>query len=265
MYDKKVGSQDVEQNTKENSIGVDIGVDNLATVTSDNPTIKPIIVNGRCVKSINQYYNKKLAEIKSEYSRHGRKSGRKSLALSRKRKFKIDDYFHKMSRTLVNWCCENDIGKVFVGHNPDWKQEVNIGKVNNQNFVQIPFERFIQMLKYKCEEVGITVEIVNEAYTSKCSALDNEEICKHDAYVGKRIKRGLFKTKTGCAVNADVNGSLNILRKGLGHDFEIGNLVFNPHKIKHESGDASIRKPVGRGSVLDPFNGNINKEDDEHE
>ena len=265
VYDKKVGSQDVEQNTKENSIGVDIGVDNLATVTSDNPTIKPIIVNGRCVKSINQYYNKKLAEIKSEYSRHGRKSGRKSLALSRKRKFKIDDYFHKMSRTLVNWCCENDIGKVFVGHNPDWKQEVNIGKVNNQNFVQIPFERFIQMLKYKCEEVGITVEIVNEAYTSKCSALDNEEICKHDAYVGKRIKRGLFKTKTGCAVNADVNGSLNILRKGLGHDFEIGNLVFNPHKIKHESGDASIRKPVGRGSVLDPFNGNINKEDDEHE
>lgn len=259
IYEKKEGNQNVE-NTKENSIGIDIGVDNHATVTSDNPAIRPIIVNGRCVKSINQFYNKKLAEIKSEYSKHNRKSGRKLRTLSRKRKFKIDDYFHKMSRMLVNWCCKNNIGKVFIGHNPGWKQDANVGKVNNQNFVQIPFERFVQMIKYKCEEVGITVEIVNESYTSKCSALDNEEICKHDVYAGKRIKRGLFKTRTGCVVNADVNGSLNILRRGLGYDFKIGNIVFNPHKIRHEPGDTFERKPVGRGSVLDPLNGSIHKE-----
>lgn len=256
VYDKKVGSQNVA-NTKENSIGIDIGVDNLATVTSDNPAIKPIIVNGRCVKSVNQYYNKKLAELKSEYLKHGRKSGEKSLKLSRKRKFKIDDYFHKMSRKIVNWCVENDVGKVFVGHNSGCKQNVNMGKTNNQNFVQIPFDRFIQMLKYKMDEVGIRLEMVNEAYTSKCSALDNEPIEKHDEYLGKRVKRGLFKTRTGKLVNADVNGSINILRLGLGHDFEIGFSNLNPTLI-NEVRDAFVRKPADRGSVPDPFDGSIN-------
>ena len=257
VYDKKVGSQNVE-NTKENSVGIDIGVDNLATITSDKPEVKPIIVNGRCVKSINQYYNKKLAELKSEYSKHGRKSGEKSLKLSKKRKFKIDDYFHKMSRKIVNWCVKNDVGKVFVGHNSGWKQHVSIGKVNNQNFVQIPFDRFIQMLKYKMDEAGIRLKMVNEAYTSKCSALDNEPIEKHDEYLGKRVKRGLFKTRTGKLINADVNGSLNILRLGLEYDFEMSISNLNP-TIINEVRDASTRKPTDRGSVPDPFDGSINE------
>ena len=252
VYDKKEGKQNVEQNTKENSVGIDIGVDNLATITSDKPGIKPIIVNGRCVKSINQYYNKKLAKLKSEYSKHGRKSGEKSLKLSRKRKFKIDDYFHKMSRKIVNWCIENNVGKVFVGHNFGWKQDVSIGKVNNQNFVQIPFDRFIQMLKYKMNETGIHLETMNEAYTSKCSALDNETIEKHDEYLGKRVKRGLFKTMTGKLVNADINGSLNILRLGLKRNFNIDFSNLNPTLI-NEVRDVSIRKPTDRGSVPDPF------------
>lgn len=258
VYNKKVGSQNVT-NTKKNSVGIDLGVDNLATITSDKPGVKPIIVNGRCVKSINQYYNKKLGELKSEYSKHGRKSGEKSLKLSRKRKFKIDDYFHKMSRQIVNWCVDNDVGKVFIGHNSGWKQHANIGKVNNQNFVQIPFDRFIQMLKYKMAEAGIRLEIVNEAYTSKCSAIDNEPIEKHDEYLGRRVKRGLFKTKTGKLVNADVNGSLNILRLGLKYDFEVDFSNLNPRLI-NEVRDASTRKPADRGSVLDPLNENINKE-----
>ena len=238
-------------NMKQHSAGIDIGVDNLATVTSDNPALKPIIVNGRCVKSVNQFYNKKLASLKAKYSRHGRRMGKKSRKLALKRKLKVDDYFHKVSRMLVSWCIENNVGNVFVGHNPGWKQEVKMGKINNQNFIQIPFERFVSMLRYKLEEVGIALQIVNEAYTSKCSALDNEEISKHDVYLGKRVKRGLFKTSAGKLVNADVNGSLNILRRGLGHDFEIGKVVFNPIKLKHESRNASARKPASRGSVLD--------------
>lgn len=258
VYDKKVGSQNVA-NTKENSVGIDIGVDNLATITSDKQGVKPIIVNGRCVKSINQYYNKKLAKLKSEYSKHGRKFGEKSLKLSRKRRFKIDDYFHKMSRKIVNWCSENDVGKVFVGHNSGWKQDVSIGKVNNQNFVQIPFDRFIQMLKYKMDEAGIHLETMNESYTSKCSALDNEPIEKHDEYIGKRVKRGLFKMRNGKLINADVNGSLNILRLGLKHDFEIDFSNLNPTLI-NEVRNTSTWKLVDRGSVPDPFDGSINEE-----
>ena len=255
VYEKGVSeyvNEAKKRNTRQYNVGIDIGVDNLATVTSDNPGTKPIIVNGRCVKSVNQFYNKKLAELKSTYSKHGIKSGRKSRKIALKRKNKVDDYFHKASRMLATWCVENNVGNVFVGHNPGWKQKSDIGKVNNQNFVQIPFERFVSMLRYKLEEVGIELGIVNEAYTSKCSALDNEKICKHDVYTGKRVKRGLFKTSAGKLVNADVNGSLNILRKGLGHDFEIGKGVFNPIKLKHETCDASVRKPTGRGSVLDP-------------
>ena len=139
---------------------------------------------------------------------------------------------HKASRRIVDYCILNNIGKLFIGHNSGWKQECDMRKQNNQNFVQIPFNKLIQMLQYKCEEIGITVELINEAYTSKCSSLDNEVVGKHDVYCGKREKRGLFRSSKGKLLNADVNGSLNILRCGLKNNFDISNKIFNPHRLK---------------------------------
>ena len=113
----------------------------------------------------------------------------------------------------MNHLVSNNINTLVIGYNKNWKQDINIGKVNNQKFVNIPFLKFINLLNYKCELEGIRVIINEESYTSKCSFLDNEEICKHDVYKGKRIKRGLYKSSNGKLINSDVNGSLNILRK----------------------------------------------------
>ena len=122
----------------------------------------------------------------------------------------------------MNQLVSNGVATVVIGHNKEWKQDINIGKSNNQKFVQIPHSMFINILKYKCELEGITVIIREESYTSKCSFFDNEEICKHTEYKGKRIKRGLFRTSSGRFVNADLNGALNILRKEIPNAFSYG-------------------------------------------
>ena len=128
----------------------------------------------------------------------------------------LNDYLHKASRYIVNQLVSNNINTLVIGYNKGWKQDANIGKVNNQKFVQIPHLKFVEMLEYKCKLVGITVIRQQEAYTSKCSFMDNEQIKKHKEYVGKRVKRGLFKTRNGKLINADVNGSLNILKNAVG-------------------------------------------------
>ena len=120
-----------------------------------------------------------------------------------------------------------------MGYNEQWKQGVNIGRVNNQNFVQIPYFKVIQMLTYKCEKHGINFKTNEESYTSKCSFLDNEEITKHDVYLGKRIKRGLFQSATNTLINADVNGSYNILKKAVPNVFNNGieGVAVHPYRI----------------------------------
>ena len=133
--------------------------------------------------------------------------------LTLKRNNKISDYLHKSSRFIVNYCVKNDISNIVVGYNKEWKQEINIGKRNNQNFVNIPHQKLIYMLEYKSKLEGINFIQNEESYTSKCSALDLEPICKHDKYLGKRTKRGLFVSFKGIKINADLNGALNILRK----------------------------------------------------
>ena len=148
-----------------------------------------------------------------------------------KRTCKIKDYLHKTSRRVVELMEQNNIGTCFIGHNKDWKQEINIGSRNNQNFVSIPYSLLINMLKYKIEEKGGQLIELNESYTSKCSFLDNEEICKHDSYKGKRVKRGLFLSKNKKALNADINGSLNILKRGMGYSFKFEDTFFRPEKI----------------------------------
>ena len=154
--------------------------------------------------------------------------------LSNKRNNKVNDYLHKASKYIVSDLQSKCITTLIIGKNMGWKTQCNIGKQNNQNFVQIPHSRFIDMLIYKCEKVGITVKLQEESYTSKCSFLDMEEICKHDTYFGKRVKRGVYISKNSVIINADVNGSYNILRKAIPSVFRHGieGFVVSPLVVK---------------------------------
>ncbi len=209
------------------------------------------------MKSINQFYNKRLAELNEIYSRHKIHTGKSLRKLNFKRSMKIADYMHKASRRIVDWCIIHDVKNLYIGHNDGWKQNCDMSKSANQNFVQIPFNMLISQLKYKLEEVGISCSMVNEAYSSKCSALDNESVGKHDEYCGKRIKRGLFRSKAGMLVNADVNGSLNILKIGSRNDqIDTPRSVFNPIKLEDINEIREVAyfrwQPADRGSVLEP-------------
>jgi putative transposase len=213
---------------------IDLGVNNLTTLTTNISELNPLIINGKIIKSINQQFNKRKSKIQSELKKnHNKYNSKKLNNLQLKRDNKIKDYLHKTSRIVVNYLLNNNINTLVVGYNKEWKTGINIGKVNNQKFVNIPYSNLISMLEYKCKLGGINIIINEESYTSKCSSLDFEPICKKEEYMGKRIKRGLFRTKKGKLINSDVNGSLNIGRKVIGDVFipsDIG-FVFNPIKI----------------------------------
>ncbi len=201
--------------------GIDLGLNNLATLVSNKPGFVPRLINGRALKSINQWYNKRRAELQAQMQ--GKQfSSRQLERITDKRNRRITHLLHTASRRIVDLLVREGIGTLVIGHNPAWKQEVKMGKRNNQQFVQIPHARFIQMLTYKCELVGIQVLITEESYTSKCSFLDNEPIGKHEQYMGKRVKRGLFRTSSGKSLNADVNAAYNIIRKVLPDAFAEG-------------------------------------------
>lgn len=218
IYNKQIDNLELN---KDNIISIDIGLNNLATITSNKEGFKPLIINGRTLKSINQYYNKKQAKLHSFIGNKGKSN--KLTKLTNKRNNKISDYIHKASRKIIDICIFNDIGQIIIGKNKQWKQEINIGSKNNQAFVNIPHSIFIDMICYKAKLFGIDVILTEESYTSKCSFLDNEPICKHETYLGKRVKRGLFKSSKGIKINADCNGSLNILRKVI-PNFNINNI-----------------------------------------
>lgn len=201
-----------------NYLGVDLGLNNLASCVSNNGLC--FIVNGKPLKSINQYYNKKVSFLKSKL-KDNKQVSKQIISLTNKRNNKIKDYLHKASRILINQVVSNGINTIVIGHNKYWKQEINIGKRNNQNFVSIPFNTFISMISYKATLEGINVKIVEESYTSKCSFLDNEDVCKHDSYKGRRVKRGLFNTSLGRIINADINGAFNIIRKSAKESFDV--------------------------------------------
>lgn len=212
---------------------IDSGLNNLATLTFSNGKT-PLIINGRPLKSINQYYNKKKSFLLSELEvKQKHKTSKNISKLTFKRNNKINDYLHKSSRLLVNSLVSNQVGKLIIGKNTGQKQNINIGRVNNQNFTQIPIFRFLDMVAYKARLEGIEVVWQEESYTSKCSFLDNERIQKHETYMGKRIKRGLFKTHTGHLLNADVNGSYNIMKKAIPNVFSDGieGFAVNPVKL----------------------------------
>lgn len=212
---------------------IDLGVNNLATVTTNLEEDKPLVVDGRKVKSINHHYNKLKAKYQSQIPTYKLvKSTKRLRRIETKRENKINDYFHKSSRFIVNHLVSKGVNTLIIGKNNEWKQDTMLGRVGNQNFVQIPFNKFISMLEYKCWLVGIDVKLITEEYTSKCSFLDNEEIGKHDIYMGKRKHRGLFVSSTSKTINADVNGSYNILRKCKPNAFDakgVQGVVVHPH------------------------------------
>lgn len=200
---------------------IDFGVNNLMAVTFNDA--RPFIVNGRPLKSINQYYNKTLARLKSHQKNDNRQiNSRKIRTLTNKRNNKVKDYMHKASRMVVNHLVSNQVNTLVIGKTKGWKQDINNGSQNNQNFVQIPFSTLTEMLAYKCAMAGINVILQEESYTSKASFLDGDPIpvykkgdgAKH-LFSGRRVGRGLYETKDGRRVNADVNGSLNIMRKAV--------------------------------------------------
>ncbi len=197
--------------------GIDIGMNNLVALTSNKPGFRSVLVNGRPVKSMNQWYNKRKAELQSILRRKG--TTKRIKHLTNKRNRRIDHYMHTASKRIVDLLVKEGIGVLCIGKNDAWKQEANMGKRTNQNFVQIPHARFIQMLTYKAQLVGIRVEVTEESYTSKASLLDLDPLpvrtngAESHTFSGKRIKRGLYRAKDGRTINADINGSGNIIRK----------------------------------------------------
>jgi putative transposase len=216
VYEAGVEKQ-VEQTGE--MLGIDFGLNNLAACVSS--TGKSFIVDGRRIKSINQWYNKCNAKLQSIKDFRGIKGlTNQQATLLDKRNHRINDYLNKSSRFIVEWCRTNGISKIVVGYNPDLKQSVNMGSRNNQNFTQIPIFTLNRKLQSLCERYGIEVAEQEESYTSKASALDGDILPVWNAdnpqkhkFSGKRVKRGLYQTAKRWLVNADCNGALNILRK----------------------------------------------------
>ena len=212
---------------KNNVLGIDLGIDNLCTCVTN--TGASFIIDGRKLKSINQYYNKinaKLQSIKDKQKIECTTLRQKRI--TRKRNNCIEDYLSKAARIIINYCLNNDIGKLVLGYNEDFQRNSNIGSINNQNFVNIPYGKLRDKLIYLCKLYGIEFKLQEESYTSKASFFDGDETPIYDKenpqeyiFSGKRIKRGLYQTSTGKLINADCNGALNILRKSKVVDLSI--------------------------------------------
>ena len=190
-------------------LGIDLGLNNLMSVVSNTNDFKPLIYDGKYLKSVNQFCNKQVSNLKSLSKNLITK---RICSIYRNRINKINSCLHRYSSDLINQAVSNNFNTIVIGKNTSWKQEINLGRRNNQNFVQIPFNNLIDKIKYKASLKGINVIETEESYTSKCSFFDDEFPCKHDTYQGERIHRGLFKSSKG-TINADLNGALNIIRK----------------------------------------------------
>jgi putative transposase len=214
VYETKELNVDLNLN---DYLSVDLGMNNLCSCVSKDDCF---ILNGKPLKSINQYFNKELSKLRSERPLKGKYqdynyNSFKIKNLSLKRELKIADILHKASKYLVDYCVKHKIGTIVFGRNKEWKDSIQLGKQTNQNFVSIPFYKLLKMLEYKCKMIGINLVTQEESYTSKCDSLAFEEVKCHDKYKGSRIKRGLFLSSLGKVLNADINGALNILRKYL--------------------------------------------------
>ena len=194
-------------------LSVDIGLDNLATVVN-NKGLKPFVINGKGLKSINKYYNKQVSHYREVAKKmNNRDYTNRMDLLTRKRNHKIDDYMHKASKYLIDYAIENNFNTIVIGNNKRWKQKSSMSKQVNQSFVGIPHMKFIQMVQYKAQNVGINVILTEESYTSGTSFLDNEAPIKENYNKSRRVHRGLFISNKGIKINTDVNGAYQIMKK----------------------------------------------------
>jgi IS605 OrfB family transposase len=216
VHEAETEPQNFNQN---HALAVDLGLDNLTTCVTN--TGASFIVDGQKLKSYNQWWNKENARLQSIKDLQGIKSvTRKQYFLARKRNNRVNYYLNKTARIIMNYCLENTIGNIVVDYNPDWKRNINIGGKNNQNFVNIPHGNLRQKLQSLCERYGINYIEQEESYTSKADFFANDDLPTWNAdnpkdygFSGKRISRGQYKSTNGIVINADINGSLNILRK----------------------------------------------------
>lgn len=212
---------------KGNIAGIDLGLDNLATVAINKRGIRPLLINGRPLKSMNLHFNNKRNKIQSELKKCNDKyMSHKLETLYRKRNNRFNTYMHKASKEIIDYCLEHNVSQIIIGHNKLQKQESKL-----KNFVAIPTFRLIELIKYKAEYQGIEVIETEESYTSITSYLDKEEPIKDNADRFRRIHRGLFVSSKGKRINADVNSAYQIMKKVIGN---------------------KVIKPIGKGSVFIP-------------
>jgi putative transposase len=217
---------------------IDLGLDNLMALTLNQPGFTPMLVNGRPLKSINQFYKKRSSQLQSQL-KGSRRTSPRIQRLTRWINQKVDNYLHHTSRLIIDILTVKQIGTLVIGKNAQWKTEIDLGKPTNQNFVSIPHARLIEMLEYKARLVGITVILQEESYTSRANFFGLDPIPvygktdKDPVFTGKRIKRGLYKTSVGQLINSDVNAAYNILRKAIPNAFSngIGSCVVQPRRV----------------------------------
>lgn len=219
VYEKEIQPLDLD---KTRVAGIDLGLNNFITIVN-NIGEKPIVVNGKGIKSYNQYWNKQMAKYKSITKKTNKLDWTNRLQrMTDKRNNKMDYFMHCTSKFVVDSCLESNIGTIIIGKNKEWKQESKMNKVNNQKFVQIPYESFINKLKYKCEDYGIELIETEESHTSGTSFLDNELPVKENYDKSRRRHRGLFISNKGIKINADVNAAYQIIKKVFPNAFADG-------------------------------------------
>ena len=234
VTDKLNEDKEIEKLNKKNVLGIDLGVDNIVS-TSNNCGLSPFIVKGNEIKSRNQWYNKLLAKYTSQLristSQNSKYTSKRIRKLNMYRNNYVNDKYNKIASYIVKYCIDNDIGTIVIGKNDQWKSEIDMQKKDNQNFVFISHSVLVNKIKMMAMNFGINVIEQEESYTSKASFLDNDDIPIYEKdkkdkkdikivsykFSGKRIKRGLYKTKDGILINADVNGASNVIRKALGN------------------------------------------------
>ena len=217
IYEAECSQRNLNTN---NALALDLGINNLVTAVSSQG--KSFIIDGRRLKSINQWFNKENARLQSikDKQNFGKSTTNRQKAIARDRNNKVNDYMNKAARKIINYCIANDIGTLVAGYNETFQCSSRIGRQNNQNFVNIPYGQLRGKLEYLCELNGIVFVKQEESYTSKASFWDKHDIPVYNAdnpqeypFSGKRVHRGLYKTASGKTLNADVNGALNIMRK----------------------------------------------------
>ena len=216
MYERREpeGREKQGDQQRTGTMAIDLGVNNLMTLCMDTAA-EPVIIDGRAVKSINRYYNKRRAALQCAAAKaNGRLTTKRMARLTGKRNRKIRDCMHKAGRKVIDIALQEGIGTIVIGNNSGWKQKVKLGNITNQNFVSIPYKMLIDQIVYKAALAGIEVKIVREDYTSGTSFIDGEMPVKENYDPGRRIHRGLFRSNKGVLINADVNAAYQIMKCG---------------------------------------------------